>query len=194
MWYLGVTLAAVVVAVVLILLATMREVALLQEKISVYRQLLLRPARPSYIGERLPLSLADALARIDGLSSTERALLIFMRPDCSACQEMSVKLPSMLQALGEIKAVVVVGRGPRGQRMLDRAAAAEVIAEPDPAEVLFDAAEIRSTPTMILVDLRNQIAEDYAEGSDLEWLRSLHARAADTPTPIETPSRSSHLG
>jgi len=187
MGYLAAVVVVLLVVVLLIMLATMREVALLQEKVSIYKQLLLRPARPSYIGEQLPLPVIESLGKIAGLSTAERALLIFMRPDCSACQEMSVKLPSIATLLGPIKPIIVVGRGPRAHRMADRMASADLIAKADPDETLFDAAEIRSTPTMILVDMRNQVAEDYAEGSDMQWLTSLQPEFAPSSSPRSHP-------
>ncbi len=191
-------LAAVVIAllvlVLLVLLALMRDVALLHEKISIYRQLLLRPARPSYIGEAMPRALREVLGAPSPLSaddlSAARALVMFMRPDCAACHELAARLAGdPLTGDEGLDLIAVIGRGPRTQRMVERMNAAGFEVRADPSEALFDAAEIRSTPTMILWDRSSNVAADYAEGSDFAWLRETIRRTRTLPVTVRHSSR-----
>lgn len=177
MVYVDVVVVALLVVVLLVLLSTMREVALLQEKVSIYRQLLLRPAKPSYIGDQVPVALQSALDSLEPLREASRVLLVFLRPDCSACRDLADRLASEDFHHGP-PIVCVIGLGPRARRMSDRLSAADYIAINDSDESLFDSAEVRSTPTMILCDLTRQVAEEYSEGSDFEWIRSLDSGAS----------------
>ena len=179
--YLDIAVLVIAIFVVLILLSTMREVALLQEKVSIYRQLLLRPARPSFIGDQIPVDLQSALERLVPLRGATDALLLFIRADCTACRELVGKLIEQ-KLSSKTPIVCIVGLGSRGRRMSDRLADAGYVSVHDSDEALFDAAEVRSTPTTIMCNLVNKTATEHSEGSDLEWIRSLVSDATAART------------
>lgn len=182
MWYIAGILLAVMAAVLLVLLAVMKEVVVLQEKVTIYRQLLLRPARPSYIGAAMPANVRQELAAAQELPTSGDLIILFLRPDCSACNAMVNHLSTATGLISDLKVIGVIGRGVGARRLIERVVASGITPHPDTNETLFDAAEIRSTPTMLRIDLSSETVIDYAEGSDVEWLRAIQMETA-TNTP-----------
>ena len=82
----GITLA-LLLAVVLALLGTMREVAVLQAKIQGFTELLLKPPTPTFVDGVLP---AGALERLRGHLSPQpgSVFLVFARKGCSECHQL----------------------------------------------------------------------------------------------------------
>jgi hypothetical protein len=172
MRYVDGAVVLLLLAVILIMLSLMREVALLQERITIYRQLLLRPAKPSYIGGPAP---AELLGLLNAVSTTgeSRAVIIFLRPDCAACQEMAHELEGANRWPAGLLVLAVVGRGPQARKMIQRLSAAGLTTHADPDETIFDIGEIRSTPNMLLINRVTGEAEHFSEGSDYQWLDSV---------------------
>ncbi len=165
--------------VLLILLATMRDVAILQERISVYRQLLLRPLKPTYTGDVMPEPLAETVHQtVPDFPAQDKHIVIgFWRPDCTGCRDYVSELAKNRDKLRDVLLISIVGRGSGSNRFL-QAVQSVGPAILDSKEVLFDSGQIRTTPSFLSIRAGSTNVSEYQEGGDLQWLISLSGVAS----------------
>jgi hypothetical protein len=176
-WWLMASVLAVVMFLILATLATMRETVLLRGQVDALQQLVKHPPAPSFAldGGALPQLVANAIrasARAsESASDSSVQLVAFISQGCGPCDRLTHGLSQAVRdgSLSEQDLVFVMW-GP------DHAQAA-AYGERLPGELIFDpdgdlqrAAEIRGTPTLLLVNRSDLNVIDYDLEGDVEWV------------------------
>lgn len=176
MWWLFGIVLAVVLFLLLAVLATMRETVMLRGQVTALQQLIKNPPAPSYAinGTQLPAPLVNALvgpADVSSLVTSDVQLVAFVSPGCRPCETLTSGLADAVERgdVGGDSLVFIVWA-------TDEARAAEYGSRL-PGQVLLDCdadlqriAEIRGTPTLLLVSRADNHVIDYSLEGDVAWV------------------------
>jgi hypothetical protein len=160
---------------------TMREVTVLQNKISALTDLLLKPPTPQFfdglLPERTNAKLRDARLGI----GFRNFVLIFVRQGCTGCASL---LSQVRLAIGQGTlspgqfACVIIGR-PGGLDQALRQTGIPVIT--DDTRLLQEGCQVRQTPTLLHLDTNSLKVLSSTAGDDFAWITS---RLTTDPLPL----------
>lgn len=176
MWWLFGIVLAVVLFLLLAILATMRETVILRGQVTALQQLIKSPPAPSYAinREQIPAALVSALTgAAEGVTSAtcDAQLIAFVSPGCRPCETLTSDLAGAVErgdiashdlvfivwATDEARAAAYGSRLP-GQVLLDCEADLQRIAE------------VRGTPTLLMVSRADHRVIDYNLEGDAAWV------------------------
>lgn len=166
-------LATGLIALGLIVLVVMRDLAATRERVRVLTSLVTAPGVSELLGKRLPPGLVE---RFDSASATRPAVpmvaVVALRQGCSACEEL----------LDELSVVVREGRLQRDHLqfvveaanltdpLLESARALGEVAVHDEDGSLLASLLITATPTLVVAQSDTWRVLDFKLGGDVLWL------------------------
>jgi hypothetical protein len=157
-------------AVLLMQLGVTREVVVLQEKVAVFSQLLLRPPVPSFLRGSLPRKAIAAVQAV-GHKETGPFIIVFMRHACGGCRSLAEGLQQATATglLARDDVICFLEQDSAGSNIesLMRNIAKSVNYES--SEVVFRACEVSATPTMLAVNPKTWEVFGHSVGGDAAW-------------------------
>jgi len=166
-----------VVLLTLIALSVMKELIALRGEVRAVFQLVTNPPAPAVMGSSVPQELAEILG---ALPETPGAfVVIFMSEACSGCETLAEALAIDSQE-GRLdpKNVVFIVSGGRPS-FARRLSAAGFTLYSDNSGAVFEACQIRGTPTSWGVWRDSLVVFDFKFGADPEWTRDAIGRTSD---------------
>jgi hypothetical protein len=171
----SVLLSAIAIVLLLIvvlgLFGTLREVSILQGKVTSLEGLLLKPPEPRFFDGMLPERVLAELAGTPFASRGRDFFLVFVRQACPGCATLLEDLKAGVDAdrLDREQLLYVVA-GPAGgldTRLRDRGC--YVLA--DEVRALTEACQVKQTPTILHLDKTLKVL-GATVGGDMEWIYS----------------------
>lgn len=184
MLILAVVLIVLLLVVCTALLGTMREVALLEGKVTSFTDLLLRPPTPAFIDGILPEpARAELISSGIGDMSTDM-FLIFVRQGCSGCNRLMQGLKDSISAGVLLGSQVVCVLGPQS-RGTDLEATIQTVGMTliiDYDRALAQACQVKQMPMTLHLAERSLQVQGVSVGDDIRWLLS---RASRVPKEVQ---------
>jgi hypothetical protein len=164
-------LALIAILIVLLMqLGVTREVVVLQEKVTVFSQLLLRPPVPSFLRGSLPKSAIPAVQAV-GFRSDGPFVMVFMTPGCQGCLGLAEGLKEAT-ATGLLPSEAItcfLAEGSAGSRIeVLLRASTPFVAEVSTGGIFRDC-EVSATPTMLAINPDTWEVFGHSVGGDARW-------------------------
>jgi hypothetical protein len=177
------------VMVLLMQLGVMREVVVLQEKVTAFSQLLLQPPVPSFLKKQLPKT-AIRVVRETGFREDGPFVLVFMKSKCEGCLRLAEDI-SQATARGLLSQDAItcfLAEGSTGSKIeILMNQSAKFVAEVSVG--VFRSCEVSGTPTMLAINPETWEVFGHSAGGDAAWLMSrlqLTTSRQDLPSPTAT--------
>lgn len=162
--------AALTVFLVLCVLGTMREAALLRGEVKALSDLVRHPPPPSYVGDEAPALLRDRLLELDG-SSSRPVLVAFVSPGCQPCEVLVEGLRAAVDSghlsATDILSVVWAQTSDQAEQFAERVPGTPVA---DAKGALSRACEVRATPTLLVISPGDHRVTDFNLEGDVQWV------------------------
>jgi hypothetical protein len=174
---LGAITVVLLLVVCLALLGTMREVVILQGKVSAFTDLLLEPPTPQFLDGVLPTRVSATL-RDAHVGQAGNCFLIFVRQGCSGCagllQDLKQALAIGVLSPGQVACVV----GPQSGGLETRVRAMGITVLIDHDRLLSSGCGIKHSPTTFLLAAESLNVLDASVGGGFAWIQSRLSPAA----------------
>jgi len=159
-----------VLAVLLMQLGVTREVVVLQEKVTAFSQLLLRPPVPSFLKARLPKKAIEAIEAV-GFRSGGPFILVFMKPACGGCFSLAEELmhATVTGALPRGAITCFLEEGSAGSKIDSLIRDTTRFVAETTSDGVFRACEVSATPTMLAINPETWEVFGHSVGGDAAW-------------------------
>jgi len=168
--FVGITLA-LLMAVVLALVGTMREVVVLQGRTDTLTELLLKPPEPTFPGGVLPDSVADRLQSM-AVEPPGDSFLIFLSKGCSGCSHLVQAIRGAISSniANRSNFVCVIGAKSAGGSFEQSIADLSVAIVVDHDGQLMKSCQIQATPTIVHLQDKTLRVLGAAVGEGFDWI------------------------
>jgi len=161
------------------LLGTLREVSILQGRVSALQNLLLRPPGPRFFDGMLPERAVATLRAAPLADNVRDFFVVFVRQACPGCANLlqAIKDAVAVNRLDSERFLCVVCGVPGGLDTRLRDSGFRVIN--DQPRALAEACQVKQTPTVLHLDSTLSVL-DATVGDDIEWI---YSRSEDPAIP-----------
>jgi hypothetical protein len=166
----GLLALVTVLAVLLMQLGVTREVVILQEKVTVFSQLLLNPPVPSFLRGTLPKKAITAVEAA-GFRPDGPFVVVFMKSGCSGCLSLAGGLKEATEAgwLPPNSVTCFLAEGAGGSRLEALMRATTPFLTEATSGGVFLACEVSATPAMLAVNPETWEVFGHSVGGDAAW-------------------------
>ncbi|MGH2441849.1 MAG: hypothetical protein ACRDFX_01630 [Chloroflexota bacterium] len=172
-------LAVALLLTLLVILGVMREVLILRGHVTALSQLITRPPAPSYLGSGLPRTVASRLKPLQRSEEGSPHVVLYLSNGCTGCVSLIAALRQSLE-LGQIAASdvsCIVGIQPGDDGIYTAAVATGCRTSTDVRGEMYEALEIRGTPSQLAIWSDTTEVFDYHLGGDMQWIRQRLAKS-----------------
>jgi len=175
--------AVILLMVCLALLGTMREVVVLQGKVTAFTELMLKPPAPAFLDGMLPDRVRARLLDAGIGQQGDDVFLIFARKGCAGCARLlqSIKAGLTEGTLSSRQFVCVLDSHSGGDSLEQAIRDSGMVVLVDQDRFLANACQVKQTPTTFHLGATSLKVVDSNIGGEFEWVRSRLALQADRP-------------